>query len=416
MATPATLGLTVDFPDQRYDAFGRQRNSSPVSLFDASFEYDIPTFTWQTATTQATIAHSNSGTSSTAQVLMTLTASQATASAVLQSRQYFRYQAGKSQQVKITAVVGAGQTAVRKRLGYFNELNGVYFEQNAATDIAFCLRTNTGGSASDTNRVASANWNVDKMDGTGPSGITLDMTKAQVIMFDIAWLGVSRVRCYFVVNGIPYICHQFLNANILAVPYMRHANLPMRYEMTATSGSNAAGTMTPICCAVDSEGGYEYDLGYPCAAFNTADITQNAGNDVHLISIRLKDTFNGTINRALINLNEYGVLVGNVSSIATVLWNTTVTGGSWVSAGAASVVEYNITNTIANGHPIATVFAPASGVQAKGAGAGKIANKLPLSLDIAGTAGSSTVISLVCRATAASTQVMRGYLNWTELR
>jgi hypothetical protein len=49
--------------------------------------------------------------------------------------------------------------------------------------------------------VPQTNWNIDKLDGTGISGITLDISKAQILWMDIEWLGLGTVRIGFVING-----------------------------------------------------------------------------------------------------------------------------------------------------------------------------------------------------------------------
>jgi hypothetical protein len=52
--------------------------------------------------------------------------------------------------------------------------------QQNGTTISFVLRTATSGSPSDARTVNQADWNGDKLDGTGDSGYTLDITKAQI--------------------------------------------------------------------------------------------------------------------------------------------------------------------------------------------------------------------------------------------
>ena len=54
--------------------------------------------------------------------------------------------------------------------------------------------------------VTRNNW-IDKFDGTGSSGLTIDFTKAQIFTFDQEWLGVGRVRMGFVINGNFYPCY-----------------------------------------------------------------------------------------------------------------------------------------------------------------------------------------------------------------
>jgi len=114
-------------------------------------------------------------------------------------------------------------------------------------------RTYVTGSPVD-NAVAQSSWNIDKMDGTGPSGITINTGLTQIFVIDFEWLGVGRVRFGFNVDGQTYYCHEFLNANVITTVYMQIPNLPVRYEIS-NDGTGAAATMVQICSNVSSEGG-----------------------------------------------------------------------------------------------------------------------------------------------------------------
>ena len=112
----------------------------------------------------------------------------------------------------------------------------------AFSTLSFVLRSNsipTPGTPSDTRTVNQADWNGDKLDGTGPSGITLDVTKTQILWMDFEWLGVGSVRCGFIINEQYIVCHTFNNANDITSVYMSTAILPVRYEITSTSAISA---------------------------------------------------------------------------------------------------------------------------------------------------------------------------------
>ena len=182
------------------------------------------------------------------------------------------------------------------------------------------------------------------MDGSGPSGITLDLTKAQILFMDLEWLGVGTVRIGFVINGNFYVCHKFHHANILATTYITTASLPLRYEITNTGITSGASTLKQICSSVLSEGGYELRgaqqaIGTP---INTPKTLTTAATYYPIVSIRLKATrLDGIAVVTAISA------IGNTA--ANFNWQViaagTTTGGTWVSAGANSNVEYNITGT-----------------------------------------------------------------------
>jgi hypothetical protein len=135
-------------------------------------------------------------------------------------------------------------------IGYFDSLNGLFFRQTG-TALSVVRRTSTSGSVVD-NVVEQANWNLDKLDGTGASGFTLDDTKAQILFIDFQYLGMGRVRMGFDINGIIVYCHEFLNANVLDVPYMQSGTLPIGILLT-TTGTSVTKTSYFKCAAVHSE-------------------------------------------------------------------------------------------------------------------------------------------------------------------
>jgi hypothetical protein len=74
------------------------------------------------------------------------------------------------------------------------------------------------------------------MDGTGPSGYNVDLTKMQMYYVDYSWYGAGFIR--FGVRGpdgnIIY-CHKYVNNNVNYLAYMRSGNLPGRYETSTFS-------------------------------------------------------------------------------------------------------------------------------------------------------------------------------------
>jgi hypothetical protein len=78
---------------------------------------------------------------------------------------------------------------------------------------------------------AQSEWNLDKMDGTGPSGYNLDLTKMQMFYIDYTWYGAGYIRWGLrgVQGDITYV-HKIANNNVNNEAYMRSGNLPARYE------------------------------------------------------------------------------------------------------------------------------------------------------------------------------------------
>jgi hypothetical protein len=319
------------------DAFGRLRVSTPFTLFDSSHRFSDNGL-WSTDT-----ATSGSATFNTAQGLVDLAVTTASGSQVVrETTKIFAYQPGKSLLVLSTFVMNAPKTNLRQRVGYYGAANGYYLEQDNST-ISFVERSSVSGSLVNT-LVAKASWNVDPMNGSGPSGITLDLTKAQILFMDLEWLGVGTVRMGFVVDGNFYVCHKFHHANIIASTYITTASLPLRYEITNTAATSGASTLKQICSTVLSEGGYELNgtqqaVGIP---INSPRTLGTAGTFYPVISLRLKST---RLDAIVIPsaLSILPISAGNYNWQFVAVGTTT--GGSWVDAGTNSSIEYNITGT-----------------------------------------------------------------------
>ena len=319
------------------DAFGRLRVSNPFTLFDSSHRF-ADNGLWSTST-----ATGGAATFNAAQGLMDLAVTAASGSEVVrETTKIFSYQPGKSLLVLNTFVMNAAKTGLRQRVGYYGAANGYYLEQNDST-VSFVERSFVTGAVVNT-PVAQASWNVDPLNGSGPSGITLDLTKSQILFMDLEWLGVGTVRIGFVINGNFYVCHKFHHANIIASTYITTASLPLRYEITNTGATSGASTLKQICSTVLSEGGYELRgsqqaVGTPITSPRTL---TTAGTFYPIVSIRLKSTRLDAIAVATAIS-----IIGNTA--ANYNWQVvvagTTTGGSWVSAGTNSSVEYNITGT-----------------------------------------------------------------------
>lgn len=273
-------GLNVTYSGVTVDAFGRLRVSSPFTIFDSQNRYQKDPHYDESLTGSATATYVLNESS----VDMTVTTASGD-KAVRQTYRVFPYQPGKSLEILATFVMNTGKANLRQRVGYFNTENGVFFQINGTTN-SFVLRTNTSGTPSDTRTVNQADWNTDKLDGTGPSGLTLDVSKSQILYMDFEWLGVGSVRCGFVINGTPIICHIFQNANDLDKVYMTTAILPLRYEIENTGTTASSSTLTQICSTVISEAGYQ-QIAASQFARRTTTLTGISTTFVPLVSIRL---------------------------------------------------------------------------------------------------------------------------------
>ena len=240
------------------DAFGRQRVSNPEMIFNSKQLFDNQPLYWND------IEESGSGTSSTYSALTASSVLAVTANTAgkrtRQTYMRFNYQPSKSQLIYITGVLkkSGGGSGIISRMGLFDDDNGIFLQRSGST-ISLVVRSSVSGTPSDSNSATQANWNIDKMDGNGLSGVTLDFSKTQILVIDFEWLGVGCVRVGFVVDGNIFYCHQFNHTNVLSNVYMSTPNLPLRYQIENT-GAGVASSIECICSAVISEGGKE-DIG-----------------------------------------------------------------------------------------------------------------------------------------------------------
>ena len=335
------LTIPVSIGGTNTDAFGRLRVSQPYTLFDSQNRY--------AADNQFDVATTGTGTTSflsnEAAVKMEVT-SGGVGSVTRQSFRSFPYQPGKGLLVLATFVMDSSTSAnLTQSVGYFNDSNGVFFKRTGSTN-SFVLRSNstpTPGTPSDVRTVNQSSWNGDKLDGSGPSGLTLDTTKAQILWMDFEWLGVGSVRCGFIIDGQYIVCHTFENANEVTGVYMTTAILPVRYSITTTTAAVAA-SMKSICCSVVSEGGFE-QVSIDHVARRTTIFTNisTAATFFPIVSIRLASGRTG----AVVLPNRAQFLPTTSQNYEVVLLkNPTLTGATWAATVPSdSNVEFDVAAT-----------------------------------------------------------------------
>lgn len=391
------------------DGFGRLRTSQVSTLFDYQAQYNTGPRDWSgTVAGTGAITHLPNESS----VELSTGGTGNGANAIRQTRICWRYQSGKSQQIFQTFLFGAAVANVRRRIGYYDANNGVFLEQTL-TDLRFVQRTSTSGAPSDAAFAAQASWNKDKLDGTGPSGKTLDITMAQLMFIDLQWLGVGRVRCGFFIDGIPIVAHEFDNGNVLTLVYMTTANLPMRGEIENVGVAAGANTLKMICSSVMSEGGDEaFQRGnLNSAATGTTEIAVTTRRPI--ISVRPASTFNGIANRAWYILIEAVMQIRTNNLYWEVVFGGTLTGPVWTAAAADSCVEFDITATaIASGTSVVKGYGIAGVGAASGESTAQAAGRFPNSVDsLTGVQAAHTLVG----TSMTGTSNVAAAINWREI-
>lgn len=170
--------------DSYHDAFGKLRTSTPYTLIDNKFPFtDTGTATPEFLSNTREDCNRTVGSGVTAvygssKCIMTITNGSAPSSYTSQSRKYATYQPGKSLLFLSSGIIldaSNNSTNYTARIGYFDDNNGLFFEQNQ-TNMGVVLRNTTNNTITDT-RIIQSNWNIDKFDGTGISGVNLNFGK-----------------------------------------------------------------------------------------------------------------------------------------------------------------------------------------------------------------------------------------------
>ena len=404
----ATLGaavwsaMTSGLTSANFDAFGRLRVSDPQTVFDSKLVYDAQPLYWAEAQTGGAAAGSWSA--ADARVRLTVAAGQ---TSVRQSRRYFTYQPGKSQLIFQTFNLRGAVAGVTKRVGYFDSTNGFFLELASTTAVNFVRRS---GSSVPTTTVPQASWNLDPMNGSGPSGVTLDFAQTQILVLDFEWLGVGSARMGFVINGQIIYAHRFDCANISPAVYMSTPNLPIRYEIDATGGG--AGDLDCICSSVISEGGIEASgTAFGVYSPRSTNVANNASTT--LLSIRHL----AGVERVTIIPTQIGpITAGNGASQWELLYNPTfAVAPAWATSRGFCQIDTPAVGAAAGQANLASGTVIAAGVFSQNTGSVDLILRdttLTLGADVAGV---SDVISLVVTNVSGGNEQYLAGLNWLAL-
>lgn len=398
--------MPVNFGDGTTDAFGRLRVSNPFTLFDSQHRYQInDKWNYVTSGGAATVYDTNGS-------LVNLNTNLSSGSQIVgETKRVMPYQPGKSLLIYSTFTMTNVQANQRQRAGYFGAQNGIYFEMDGTT-ANFVLRSYISGSISET-RKAKGTWNVDNLDGTGPSGINLSNFSNSLILFiDIEWLGVGDVRVGFVLNGTYVHCHTFKHTPTGGSPisgtYMTTACLPLRYELTNTGTVTASGNLKQICNSVISEGGYEgfsrrYNVDLGTTEKNLAD----ANTLYPIMSLRLAS---GRLDSIIIPSDLNAIVTSNQDILYRIILNPTLSGTSWQTHYAGNV-QYDLSSTsLASGTGTNII-----GGYVNKAGSLSINNASDFNFQLGRTInGVSDVFTVAFAPTSANTKILAD-LSWFEI-
>lgn len=330
---PTTVAVVQGEPAS-LDAFGRSRVSEPLTLSDSKNVYLSGAEYNDLTVNGGTILH----VPEEASFLLSVTGVIGSRS-TRQTRMYHNYLPGKSQVCLMSFKFGAMETGIIRRVGYFDDDNGVFLEQNGTDNDYYVVRREKTTGLIKEYRTGVANWDY--------QGSLFDFTKVQLLKIDFQWLGVGKIR-FFLSNAKEELIYTMFLANENTTVSFSEPNLPVRYEILNDGGVGAPGdsySMKMICTTTMSEGGYvEYGLDRHASTGNLPRTIVNGGDTLPVIAIKLKSSYEGRPNRHIVRPLDFSIYVEDHPIMFTIYRlesESQITGGAWVSAGTQSPVEYN---------------------------------------------------------------------------
>lgn len=349
------------------DSMNRLRTAQPNMIFGIQNEYPNPvlwesqssgTGTYEVRTGEASLRFSTGG---------TLTG----ASITSQTRTYMRFPLGRCLLIRMGFVMSAPQTNGEIEFGY-NDVDDGIFLRRAGTAVSFVFRTSVTGSPVDT-VIPQASWNIDPLNGAGDSGITLDLTKAQILVIDIQHLGIGRVRIGFSMGGVVIYCHQVTNQQTGSTASWSTGSLPLRLKVWNNGAADGIVYIDPISVVVMSEGGPQPDEGdethirWSKNNGNTGIVLSETMKPV--ISIRAASKYGGS---AAGTVENHGWVLPTQTSVAVlanghsyfeVVKNATLTNANWTAVDATSIADYDVSaDGISGGTVISSGYILGDGV------------------------------------------------------
>jgi len=332
--------------------------------------------------------------------------------AIRQTKRVQRYIPGRQNEVSMSVIFGTPTVGVRRRMGIFDDVDGAFFEDGGDGTYYVVIRRNTASGVVE-NRVARENWNIDKLDGSGPSGITVAPDAIQLMSIEYEWYGAGQVEFNFVINNNKFPVHQFNHANITSTTWASSGSLPIRVELTNVTGTAGTHTLYQGSHSFSAEGitnllGRQRDISSPLAGYTST----TANTFYPVVAIRLKTTS----LRSVIIPDEYaGATLDNTSVFVRVIEGANITGGTWVSYGADSPIEYNITATgFTGGRTVSTQFVGVGNSGGKNVFPDRTVTQLQRNTTT--TLGDTSSTFLIAIASTGANKSTWASLGWIEVR
>ena len=324
-----------------YTSKNRIKVSPFETLFFNTFQFGKETDVWDEAVTSGGSATHDPTFSG---VIMEVDSTEG-AQVIRQTRNVMRYIPGRSSELSFAIRLQTPVTGVRRRFGLFDENNGFYFEDGGDGNYYCCIRSSSGPTLT---RIPREQWNGDRLDGQGVSGITADPTAQQLVVFDYEWYGAGAVKIKFVIDGAAHTIHTFYHANRIPTVWCATPFLPIRVELTNVTGAAGTHRLFQGSNSLISEG----EVGKLGIAQNiTSSITGKSLGSPNtfrpVLSIKLKST---ALSGIVLPAYFQAVSLSNANIFYKLITNAVLTDANFVDMpDANSFTQYDETATAYSG-------------------------------------------------------------------
>jgi len=328
------------------DATGALRVTQASPLVAGEFHYAINPRFFTT-----TLANGGSAAGGVTGMAVLQTGTNPAGSAAIASKQAARYLGGTGIYASWTAVFDTPQANSTQFVGIGDATNGFQIGYNGTQ---FAIRHRNAGV--DT-FIPQADWNIDPLDGTGPSGITLAPQNGNVFRVQYLWHGFGPILFYVLADAVSFqLVHEILWANSNLVPSLSNPTIPLRASVV-NAGNATNLTLKTASMGIYNEG-YDGKGDWPLIAsigsFGNSKTGISAETSVLTIRNKATNVLGGT------NTNMVRVQVPRVSLVAAagatlfrLLLNATLGGTPSFSDWSTleSVIEIDTAGTTTAGTP-----------------------------------------------------------------
>jgi hypothetical protein len=320
----------------------RLKVSPYQTVFFNTFQYGIETDVWD----QRIVGVGTATWNQYASNIVMQVGSTAGSKIIRQTKNVMRYIPGRSATLAFAIRLDNPQVGIRRRFGLFDDTNGAYFEDNGGT-YSYVIRTSTSGITTE-RRIGRDEWNGEKFDGNGWTGITADPSKQQMISIGYEWYGAGTVDFNWLMKGETIRSHRFDNSNISNNVWCSTPFLPIRLEIENITGVAGTHYLYQGSNSLIQEGEPE-KLGTLLSQSNPITGTTMSASDTFypIVSLRLKPT---ALQAVMLLRSLQAATNDNTNVYWQLLENATLTNPNWTNhADPNSFVQYDTSATALSG-------------------------------------------------------------------